>query len=85
MSDKFALLIRSGNPLIAIETTDETRATNLVQEQARQLGRPLFEWTITEGLRPLNHDGLGEPIAPAGKAVPALQHIAKIEIGRAHV
>lgn len=50
MFDQLSLLIRAGNPLIEIETTDERRARQLVHDVAKQLTRPLFEWTVTNGL-----------------------------------
>ena len=49
MSQALALLIRSGNPLISIETTDEQRAVELVTKVAEELLRPLYEWSATEG------------------------------------
>lgn len=77
MPAKLALLIRSGNPLIAIETTDEARAVELVRSVARDLSRPLAEWSMTDGLRPRLGEEFGPPEVPAGKAVTALQHIGK--------
>ncbi|GAB4152104.1 MAG: AAA family ATPase [Planctomycetaceae bacterium] len=77
MPEKLSLLIRSGNPLIAIETSDEQRATSIIHSVAREMARPIFEWTITEGLRPLHHDGFGPAVVPGGKAIPALKHIGQ--------
>ena len=50
MPQQLALLIRSGNPLISIETTDEERAADVVAKAAKELGWPLFEWSMTTGL-----------------------------------
>lgn len=50
MSDQLSLLIRAGNPLIEIVTTDERRARQVVHRVAKELSRPLFEWTVTNGL-----------------------------------
>jgi AAA+ superfamily predicted ATPase len=75
MHQALALWIRSGNPLIAIETTDEERATQIIVASAQELSRPLYEWSMTGGLRSLSHEGTQEPLVPAGKAIDALQHI----------
>ena len=50
MSEQLHLLIRAGNPLIEIETTDEQRARQLIYRVAEELSRPLFEWSVTKGL-----------------------------------
>lgn len=76
MSEKLALLIRSGNPLIAIETPDEERAVKLVREVAYGMSRPVFEWSMTTGLRPLSGDGiLASAVVPAGKVAPVLAFV----------
>ena len=49
--DDFKLLIQAGNPIIAMETPDETRAVRLVREVADAGRLPLVEWSVTEGLR----------------------------------
>lgn len=50
MNEALQLLIRSGNPLIAIGTPDEHRAIQIVEGVAKQLGRPSFVWSMTDGL-----------------------------------
>ena len=54
------LVLESGTPLIVIETTDETRVLDLLREiaLARSAGayRPLFRWSITDGLQRLDLD-----------------------------
>ncbi len=50
MADKLKLLIQSGNPLIAIETSDEQRVLDLVQNVSEKVTRPVFHWSMTEGL-----------------------------------
>lgn len=74
MPQPLALLIRSGNPLISIETIDEERAARVVVEAARELSRPVCEWSMTTGLRRLDPPGL-QGVSAAGKAIEALQQI----------
>ncbi|MCH8828429.1 MAG: AAA family ATPase [Planctomycetes bacterium] len=77
MSDTLSLLIRAGNPLIAIETSDETRAMQLVQDVASELRKPLWEWSLTIGLRPVSRRGTDPPVVKEGKSLPALKHIVE--------
>jgi len=48
------LLIKSGTPLIIIETDEETRAVELFHRVLGDVLRPLFRWSITEGLKRLD-------------------------------
>jgi len=50
MSEPLSLLIRAGNPLVEIETTDERYARQVVCRVATEMSLPLFEWTVTKGL-----------------------------------
>lgn len=45
------ILINSHYPIICIETFEESRAEERVQEVAKRLELPLFVWTATQGLR----------------------------------
>lgn len=74
MPDTLKLLIQAGNPLIAIETSDEERAVGLVRSVARELSRPMYEWSMTLGLRSL--DGLepGASVVEGGNVLPALSY-----------
>ena len=62
MSDRrdLELVLESGTPLIVIETTDETRVLELLREIALARSassyRPLFRWSITDGLQRLDLD-----------------------------
>lgn len=62
MSDRrdLELVLDSGTPLIVIETTDETRVLELLREIALARSassyRPLFRWSITDGLQRLDLD-----------------------------
>lgn len=44
------LLIKSSVPLILIETSEETRAINLVQNALSDVLRPLFKWSVNSGM-----------------------------------
>ncbi|MFQ5664776.1 MAG: AAA family ATPase [Terriglobia bacterium] len=44
------LLIRSRYPIIYMETWEEERAQELVEQVAEELGVPLYVWTVTTGL-----------------------------------
>ena len=50
MAEKLKLMIQAGNPLISIETSDEQRALELVQKVSELITRPVFHWSLTEGL-----------------------------------
>lgn len=68
MPSSLKLLVQSRHPLISIETRDEERAVELVREIAAELKRPLYEWTMTSGLRQLGDKGGWLPVAMlAGK------------------
>ena len=75
MPEKLRLLIRAGNPLIAIPTIDEERALKVVQEAARGIPRPAFCWSMSEGLRPLVPETKKDPLVKPGNAIKALQHV----------
>ncbi len=84
MHDNLPLLIQSGTPLIAMETTDEERALRFVAEAAEKSGRPVYHWSMTRGLQlmPGLTEGAESPSEPktiqaAGKAVDALQYLSK--------
>ena len=77
MSDVLKLLVRSGNTLISIETTDEDRAVRLVRRLAIEMSRPMFEWSMTTGLRPVENDVPREAVVPGGKVNPSLSHISE--------
>lgn len=45
------LIIDGRVPLIVLESHEEARAIDLLLRVARQRGKPLFQWTVTDGLR----------------------------------
>jgi SpoVK/Ycf46/Vps4 family AAA+-type ATPase len=70
-------LILSFHPLIAIDTLEEQRARELLRAAARDLGMPLFEWTVTRGLY---QDPDGRPIHGSTKPVTLLQHLGGLTL-----
>lgn len=50
------LLIRSSTPLIVIQTHEELRLMGQIGPIIRQLQKPFFRWTVTEGLQRLDVD-----------------------------
>ncbi len=77
MSNSLELLIRSGNPFISIETLDEPRALKVVQEVARNLKKPLFEWSATTGLCKSNDPSRKSATVPGGRPEQSLSFIHK--------
>lgn len=63
MPSSLKLLVQSRQPLVSIETRDEERAVAEVRKIASELGRPLYEWSMTSGMRQLGDKGTWLPIA----------------------
>ncbi|KFN50687.1 AAA family ATPase [Arenimonas composti] len=57
-------LVRANTALIVIETPDEGRVVDLFRHLLMNVWRPLFRWSITEGLRRVDLDGEDPPLAP---------------------
>ncbi|UTA48622.1 AAA family ATPase [Simiduia sp. 21SJ11W-1] len=85
------LLLHSKTPLLVLETFDELRALETVQravaeastsERGRLRSRPIYRWTITDGLVRL---GFGGELSLAGESMPhqepdeVLQHLKTVE------
>jgi AAA+ superfamily predicted ATPase len=76
LSDELALLIRSKNVFISIETRDEARATKVVQAAALRLRTPLYDWSVTRGLRQIDPQGVpGRTLVDPKKPAAALEFI----------
>jgi ATP-dependent 26S proteasome regulatory subunit len=56
--DTLRLLINSRSPIITIETGEEQRACDLLEQVASELNISLFVWTVTEGLARAHGAGL---------------------------
>ena len=65
-------LIQSRHPLISIETRDEEHALELVRKIADELSRPLYEWSLTTGMRQLDKKGTWQPVAFKEGKAPAI-------------
>jgi hypothetical protein len=57
-------LVRANTALIVIETPDEGRVVDLFRHLLMNVWRPLYRWSITEGLRRVDLDSEDAPIAP---------------------
>src|SRR5437762_1077799 len=74
MKDKLDLLIRSGNPIVSVETRDEDGAVATIRKLAEETHRPLFEWTVTAGLNRTVPKFSDTGVKP-GKASTALEYV----------
>ena len=74
MPEQLKLLIRSGHPIIAIETGDEPRALELISKVAEDLQISAAVWSMTTGLIG-NNKGTLERLVSEGKPLLALQTI----------
>jgi MoxR-like ATPase len=70
-------LVRSFHPLIVLDTLEEDRARDLLRAASGDLGMPLFEWSVTRGLR-----REGEERATLGTADPVgmLRHLQGLTV-----
>jgi len=48
--DELRLLIHSRHPILAVETSEESRVEDLAAQVAAELDIPFFTWTVTKGL-----------------------------------
>lgn len=67
------LLIRSGHPLLVVESDDRPRTRTLLLHLADRMGLPLFRWTRARGLTRLDRDG---SVYETREPERALRHIA---------
>jgi AAA+ superfamily predicted ATPase len=71
-------LIRRGHACIAIRTFEEDYALGLVRDSCSMVNRPMWVWTIVDGLQ----DGLaprGVALASTDKPVAGLSHMAELQ------
>ena len=71
-------LVQSRHPVVVVETVEEERARGLVVAAGEQLGLPVFEWTITQGLRNSKERDLASGITAEPARV--LAHIADMTV-----
>src|ERR1700688_4077928 len=56
-ADRLKILINSSTPIVVMETVEEVRALTLIRGACADLGLPIFEWTIADGLVRSGGDG----------------------------
>ena len=66
-----AVLVRSGAPLIVIETNEENVLLETFRRVVGELFRPLWRWTITDGLSRLDFEG--EDVPPCNDSSQVLE------------
>lgn len=72
--DNLASLIRAGHPVIAIDTAEEARVVESFRHVIGKVWRPLYKWSLTDGLQRLDMT-LDEPPMTAVEATATLQFI----------
>ena len=50
------LVLLSRNPILVIESLEEPRVVQLFARLGLRLGHPIFQWSVTEGLKRLEMD-----------------------------
>jgi ATP-dependent 26S proteasome regulatory subunit len=58
-SHDLEVLIKASTPVVVIETRDEARIMELLTRLSIRLPLPFFQWSVTEGVRPLGIDRTG--------------------------
>ena len=75
VAHELELLIRARTRLVVIESFDEARVHAVVRRVARKLSRPLYEWTLTEGLTPAG----GAPLYDSREPLKALGNVVEMK------
>jgi SpoVK/Ycf46/Vps4 family AAA+-type ATPase len=70
------LTLRSSTPILVIESQEEVRITQLFTRLALRNGHPVFQWSITEGLKRLEADF--SPQAHTADPTDMLKHIKAV-------
>jgi ATP-dependent 26S proteasome regulatory subunit len=73
--DELRLLVNSHHPIIAVETPEEERLEQLLQDVSAELAVPLFTWSVTAGLAKAH----GAAIYHTDDAEQAVANIALIQ------
>lgn len=86
MTTSLELLLRAGHPLVSIQTTDESRAMQVIETTARLTNRQVFEWSLSRGLWALASvsDPTHSMVGPA-KPVEALERVRQTAHGGVYV
>ncbi len=73
-----SLLLKSHSPILVLETHEETRAIEMLQDIAGDIGSPLFKWSVTSGMQRLDLNM--EPQAFLKEPGKVLDHIISSEL-----
>jgi hypothetical protein len=76
-------LLASRYPLVVLETSEESRVREMITAAAGQISTPVFEWSITQGLR--RTDQAEQTSGMTSEPVKLLQHLADMTIGAVYV
>lgn len=71
-------LVQSRHPVLVIESVEEERVRRLVEAAAGQLGLPVFEWSMTQGLR--RSDDRDRPSGITAEPAKLLAHLADMKV-----
>ncbi|MCB0344456.1 MAG: AAA family ATPase [Bdellovibrionales bacterium] len=72
-SHDLEVALRSHTPLIVINSHEERRVEKMLQDNILRLGKPIYKWTITDGLKRLDlHDNISPKL---NDATAVLNHI----------
>src|SRR5690348_17475773 len=66
--DDLTTLVRAATPLLVIETVDEQRVIDCFRHVIAQALRPLWRWTLTDGLSRLDFSQDGGAVSPDATA-----------------
>ncbi len=53
--DDLSLILKSRVPIVVIESHEEKQVLNMIRNLSRKLKKPMFVWTVTEGLKPYDN------------------------------
>ncbi len=73
-----ATLFASRHPLVVLESVEEERLRTLIDAAASEVGLPVFEWTITQGLRRSGDTDLASGITAAPDKF--LAHVVDMDV-----
>ncbi|MEI2702294.1 MAG: AAA family ATPase [Baekduia sp.] len=76
-------LVASRHPLVVLETAEEDRVRGMIAAAGGQLGVPVFEWSITQGLR--RGDQLGGASGITAEPVKLFHHLADMTLRAIYV
>lgn len=77
-TQELVTLVQSRAPIVVVESVEEHRVVELLTKAAARMGRGLFRWTVTEGLRRLgDRESRQEAVMEPGEV---LRHIWAMQI-----